>query len=143
MLGVPYKGSAPAISDTIGGQTQFMFPSLFTALPHVKAGKLRAMAVAGPKRSALLPDVPTLKEAGYGAEYAQWSGLFIPAATPEPVAQRLRAAARMAAHDARVKEVILGAGSPILYQDTPEFETYVQGDVRRMADVVKKIGKVE
>ena len=64
MLGAPYKGSAPAISDTIGGQTQFMFPSLYTALPHVKSGKLRALAVAGPKRSALLPDVPTLKEAG-------------------------------------------------------------------------------
>ncbi len=59
MLGVPYKGSAPAIGDTIGGQTQFMFPSLFTAYPHVKSGKLRAMAVAGPKRVASLPEVPT------------------------------------------------------------------------------------
>ena len=64
MLGVPYKGSAPAVSDTIGGQTQLMFPSLFTAMPQVKSGKLKAQAVAGPKRSALLPDVPTLKEAG-------------------------------------------------------------------------------
>lgn len=64
MLGVPYKGSAPAVSDTIGGQTQVMFPSFFTALPHVKSGKLRTLAVAGPKRSPLLPDVPTLKEAG-------------------------------------------------------------------------------
>jgi hypothetical protein len=64
MLGVPYKGAAPAVSDTIGGQTQFMFPSLFTALPHVKSGKLRALAIAGPRRSPLLPDVPTLKEAG-------------------------------------------------------------------------------
>jgi tripartite-type tricarboxylate transporter receptor subunit TctC len=90
-----------------------------------------------------MPDVPSLKEAGYDAEYAQWSGLFVPAGTPEPIVQRLRAAARAAANDPRVKEVILGAGSPILYQDTPEFEKYVQGDVRRMADVVKKIGKVE
>src|SRR5436305_11632239 len=69
MLGAPYKGSAPAISDTIGGQTQLMFPSMYTALPYVKAGKLRALAVAGPKRSALLPDVPTLKQAGrHGVE---------------------------------------------------------------------------
>ena len=84
MLGVPYKGSAPAVSDTIGGQTQFMFPSLFTALPYVKTGKLRALAVAGPKRSALLPDVPTLKEAGVdGVDVQQWYGFFAPAKTPK------------------------------------------------------------
>ena len=86
MLGVPYKGSAPAVSDTIGGQTQFMFPSLFTALPHVKTGKLRALAVAGPKRSPLLPDVPTLKEAGVdGVDVQQWYGFFAPAKTPKAV----------------------------------------------------------
>ena len=84
MLGAPYKGSAPAISDTIGGQTQFMFPSLYTALPHVKSGKLRALAVAGPKRPALLPDVPTLKEAGIdGVDVQQWYGFFAPAKTPK------------------------------------------------------------
>ena len=84
-----------------------------------------------------------MKDAGINAEYAQWSGLFIPAATPEPIAQRLRAAARFAANDARVKEVILNAGSPVLYQDSPDFEKYVQADAKRMAEVVKKIGKVE
>jgi tripartite-type tricarboxylate transporter receptor subunit TctC len=67
----------------------------------------------------------------------------VPAATPEPVAQRLRAAARAAANDPKVKEVILGAGSPILYQDSPEFERYVQADAKNMAEVVKKIGKVQ
>ena len=92
MLGVPYKGSAPAVSDTIGGQTQFMFPSLYTALPHVKAGKLRALAVAGPNRSALLPDVPTLKEAGVdGVDVQQWYGFFAPAKTPAAIVQRLNA----------------------------------------------------
>jgi tripartite-type tricarboxylate transporter receptor subunit TctC len=101
-------------------------------LGHWGTGKLTA-----------LPDAPSLKDAGYDAEYAQWSGLFIPAATPEPVAQRLRAAARAAAMDPKVKEVILNAGSPILYQDTPDFEKYVQADAKRMAEVVKKIGKVE
>jgi tripartite-type tricarboxylate transporter receptor subunit TctC len=97
----------------------------------------------GNARLETLPEVPALKEAGYDAEYAQWSGLFVPAGTPEPVVQRLRAAARAAANDARVKEVILGAGSPVLYQDTPDFERYVANDARRMAEVVKKIGKVE
>ena len=85
----------------------------------------------------------SVKDAGYNAEYAQWSGLFIPSATPEPVAQRLRAAARAAASDTKVKEVILGAGSPVMYMDAPDFERYVQADARRMSEVVKKIGKVE
>jgi tripartite-type tricarboxylate transporter receptor subunit TctC len=69
--------------------------------------------------------------------------MFIPAATPEPIAQRLRAAARFAANDARVKEVIMSAGSPVMYQDSTDFEKYVQADAKRMAEVVKKIGKVE
>jgi tripartite-type tricarboxylate transporter receptor subunit TctC len=114
-----------------------------TVLQHVKAGKVRVLAHWGNGKLEALPEVPSLKDAGYNAEYAQWSGLFIPAATPEPIAQRLRAAARVAAGDAKVKEVIGKAGSPILYQDTPDFEKYVQADVKRMADVVKKIGKVE
>jgi tripartite-type tricarboxylate transporter receptor subunit TctC len=84
-----------------------------------------------------------LTTATASTEYAQWSGLFIPAGTPEPIAQRLRAAARAAAQDAKVREVIGNAGSPILYQDSPDFERYVQADARRMAEVVKRIGKVE
>ena len=87
--------------------------------------------------------MPSLKDAGLPAEYAQWSGLFIPAATPEPIAQRLRAAARLAAQDARVREVIGTAGSPILYQDAAEFEAYVQADARSMVDVVRKIGRLD
>ena len=93
MVGVPYKGSAPAVSDTIGGQTQFMFPSLFTAHPHVKSGKLRALAVAGPSRMPSLPDVPTLKEAGVeGVEVSQWYAVFAPARTPAAVIAQLNKA---------------------------------------------------
>jgi tripartite-type tricarboxylate transporter receptor subunit TctC len=76
-------------------------------------------------------------------DYAQWSGLFAPAGIPDAVAQRLRAAARVAAQDARVKEVIGNAGSPVLYLDTPEFEKYVQEDARKMAEVVKRMGKIQ
>jgi len=90
-----------------------------------------------------LPDVPSLKDAGYSAEYAQWSGLFIPKDTPEPIAQRLRAAAKAAAQDARVNEVIRNAGSPVQYQDSPDFQKYVQLDANRMAAIVKRIGKIE
>lgn len=140
---VPFTGAGPAVVALLGGQIQAVSSGPATVLQHVKAGKLRVLAHWGHAKLETLPEVPSLKSAGYNAEYAQWSGLFVPAATPEPLAQRLRAAARAAANDPKVKEVILKAGSPILYQDAPEFEKYVQTDAKNMADVVKKIGKVE
>jgi len=143
MKHIPYTGAGPAVIALLGGQIDAVSSGPATVLQHVKAGKLRVLAHWGSTRLETLPDVPGLKEAGYDAEYAQWSGLFVPAGTPEAVVQRLRVAARAAANDAKVKEVILGAGSPVLYQDTPDFERYVQGDARRMAEVVKKIGKIE
>jgi tripartite-type tricarboxylate transporter receptor subunit TctC len=143
MTHVPFTGAAPAVVALLGGQIDAVSSGPATVLQHVKAGKLKVLGHWGNGRLEALPDVPSLKDAGYDAEYAQWSGLFIPAATPEPIAQRLRAAARAAASDPKVREVIGNAGSPILYQDTPDFERYVQADTRRMADVVKKIGKVE
>ncbi|HWP10711.1 MAG TPA: tripartite tricarboxylate transporter substrate binding protein [Ramlibacter sp.] len=143
MTHVPFTGAGPAVVALLGGQIDAISSGPATVLQHVKAGKLRVLAHWGNGKLEALPDVPALKDSGYNAEYAQWSGLFIPAATPEPVAQRLRVAARAAAQDAKVKQVILNAGSPILYQDMPDFEQYVQADAKRMADVVKKIGKVE
>jgi tripartite-type tricarboxylate transporter receptor subunit TctC len=143
MTHIPYTGAGPAVVALLGGQVDAVASGPATVLQHVKAGKLRVLAHWGNTRLETMPDVPSLKQAGYNAEYAQWSGLFVPANTPEPVVQRLRAAARHAANDQKVKDVIMGAGSPILYQDTPDFEKYVQGDVQRMHAVVKKIGKVE
>jgi tripartite-type tricarboxylate transporter receptor subunit TctC len=140
---VPFTGAGPAVVALLGGQIDAVSSGPATVLQHVKAGKLRVLGHWGNGKLETLPEVPSLKQAGYDAEYAQWSGLFVPAATPEPVVQRLRAAARMAASDPKVREVILNAGSPVLYQDTPDFEKYVQNDVHRMADVVRKIGKVE
>lgn len=140
---IPYTGAGPAVVALLGGQIDAVSSGPATVLQHVKAGKLRVLGHWGDAKLQALPEAPSLKEAGYNAEYAQWSGLFIPAGVPEPIAQRLRAAAKAAANDPKVKEVIGNAGSPILYQDTPEFEKYVQADVRRMADVVRKIGKVE
>jgi tripartite-type tricarboxylate transporter receptor subunit TctC len=140
---VPFTGAGPAVVALLGGQIDAVSSGPATVLQHVKAGKLRVLGHWGNGKLETLPEVPSLKQAGYDAEYAQWSGLFVPAATPEPVVQRLRAAARMAANDPKVREVILNAGSPVLYQDTPDFEKYVQNDVHRMADVVRKIGKVE
>ena len=143
MTHIPYTGAGPAIVALLGGQVDAVASGPATVLQHMKSGKLRVLAHWGTTRLDTMPEVPSLKQSGYNAEYAQWSGVFVPAGTPEPVVQRLRAAVRAAANDPKVKEVILNAGSPVMYQDTPEFETYVQSDVRRMADVVKKIGKVE
>ncbi len=140
---IPFTGAGPAVVALLGDQIQAVSSGPATVLQHVKAGKLRVLAHWGTGKLDALPDAPALKDAGYDAEYAQWSGLFIPAGVPEPVAQRLRAAARAAAQDAKVKEVILNAGSPILFQDSADFEKYVQADARRMADVVKKIGKLQ
>ena len=143
MTHIPFTGAGPAVVALLGGQIDAVSSGPATVLQQVKAGKLRVLAHWGNTPLGALPDVPSLKDSGYAAEYAQWSGLFVPAATPESVAQRLRAAARAAALDAKVKEVILSAGSPVQYQDSPEFEKYVQLDATRMAAVVKRIGKVE
>jgi len=140
---VPFTGAGPAVLALLGGQIQAVSTGPATVLQHVKAGKLRVLGHWGTGSLASLPDVPALKDTGFNAEYAQWSGLFLPSGVPDAIVQRLRSAARNAAQDARVREVIQGAGSPILYQDLPEFERYVQADARRMADVVKRIGKVE
>ena len=147
MTHVPFTGAGPAVVALLGGQIDAVSSGPATVLQQVKAGKLRVLAHWGTTQLAALPDVPSLKDAGkdagFSAEYAQWSGLFIPAGVPEPIVQRLRAAARTAALDAKVKEVILNAGSPVQYQDSPEFEKYVQLDASRMSAVVKRIGKVD
>ena len=143
MTHVPFTGAGPAVVALLGGQIDAVSSGPATVLQQVKAGKLRVLAHWGSAPLATLPDAPSLKDAGYNAEYAQWSGLFIPKDTPEPIAQRLRASARMAAQDSKVKDVILNAGSPVLYLDSADFEKYVQADATRMAAVVKRIGKVE
>ena len=143
MTHIPFTGAAPAIVAMLGGQIDAVSTGPATVLQHVKAGKIRVLGHWGNGPLASLPDVSSLKDLGFNAEYAQWSGLFIPSGTPEPIAQRLRAAAKVAAQDTKVRDIIQNTGSPVVYLDSPEFEKYVQADAKRMTDVVKKIGKVE
>ncbi len=143
MTHVPFTGAGPAVVALLGGQIDAVSSGPATVLQHIKAGKLRVLAHWGNEKLASMPEVPSIKDSGLNVEYAQWSGLFIPSATPEPIAQRLRAAAKAAALDAKVNDVIRNAGSPIVYQDSPEFEKYVQADAKRMVDVVKRIGKLD
>ena len=143
LVHVPYTGAGPAIVGLLGGQVDVVATGPATIVQHVKAGKVRALAHWGDVRLTALPDVPSLKESGTDVEYAQWSGLFVPAGTPDAVVAKLRDAARAAANDPRVKEVLLTAGSPIQYLDSSEFQRYVDADATKMSDVVKRIGKVE
>jgi tripartite-type tricarboxylate transporter receptor subunit TctC len=143
LIHVPYTGAGPAVVGLLGGQVDALATGPATVVQQVKAGKVRVLAHWGDVRLVSLPDVPSLKESGTNVEYAQWSGLFVPAGTPDAVVQKLRDAARAAANDPKVKEVLLTAGSPVQYLDTPEFQRYVDTDAAKMADVVKRIGKVE
>src|SRR4051812_41003164 len=104
MTHIPYTGAGPAVVALLSGQVDGGPPAPATVLQQGKAGKTRVLAHWGAVKLEPLPDVPSLKQSGYDAEYAQWSGLFVPAGTPEPVVQRLRAAARAAANDPRVQE---------------------------------------
>jgi tripartite-type tricarboxylate transporter receptor subunit TctC len=139
MLGVPYKGSAPAISDTMGGQTQFMFPSLFTAYPHVKSGKLRAMAVAGPKRVPNMPDVPTLKEAGVdGVDVTQWYAIFAPAKTPKPIIDQINKALNQVLADKDVIKRIEDHGADVESSTPEQLGVMVKSELAKWKRVVEK-----
>ena len=139
MVGIPYKGSAPAVTDTIGGQTQFMFPSLFTALPYVKTGKLKPMAVAGPKRSALLPDVPTLKEAGVdGVDVQQWYGIFAPAKTPKPIIEKLNKALNQVLADKEIEKRIEEHGADVESGTPEQLGALVKSELAKWKSVVQR-----
>ncbi|VTU45142.1 Argininosuccinate lyase (plasmid) [Variovorax sp. SRS16] len=138
MLHVPYKGSAPAITDTLGGQTQVMFPSLFTAMPYVKAGKLKALGIAGSKRSALMPDVPTLKEQGINdVDVSQWYGIFAPAKTPKPVVEQLNKVLNDVLADKSVIKRLEDHGAEVSTMSTDQMRTYVAEEQVKWKKVVQ------
>jgi tripartite-type tricarboxylate transporter receptor subunit TctC len=143
MLHVPYTGAGPAVLALLSGQVDAVSTGPATVVQQIRAGRLRALAHWGEGRLAALPDVPSLTELGYGVQFAQWSGLFVPAGTPDSVVTRLREAAQSAANDPKVIQTIGGAGTPMLYLDAPDFARYWNADAARMADVVRKIGRVE
>ena len=143
MVHIPYTGAGPAVLALIGGQVDAVASGPSTVLQQIKAGKLRALAHWGDKPLAALPDLPSLKQAGYPVQFAQWSALFAPAGTPDAVLQRLRSAARKVAADPQVVATIHRAGSPLEYLDAPEFQTYWDADARQMTEAVRQIGKVE
>jgi len=143
MVHIPYTGAGPAIIGLLGGQVDAIATGPSSIVQQIKAGKVRALAHWGDGRLASIPDAPSFKELGVKIEFAQWAGLFVPSATPDGITNKLREAAKLAAIDDRVKTVINGAGSPILYLDAPEFKVYWDKESAQMVNVVKKIGKIE
>ena len=143
MTHIPYTGAGPAVLALLAGQVDAVASGPSTVAQQIKAGKLRALAHWGDKPLVSLPEVPSLKQRGYGIGFAQWSALFGPAGTPEDIVAKLRVAAKKAATDPAVVATINRAGSPIEYLDAPEFQAYWDADAALMIDAVRKIGKVE
>ena len=143
MLHVPFTGAGPAVVALLGGQVQALSTGPSSVMGHIKGGKVRVLATWGESRHPALPDVPTLKELGYDAQFSQWTGLFVPAGTPEPVIAKLREAARFAVEDATFKAALAKVETPVQYLDQPQFSRFWDADAHKLADVVKKIGKVE
>ena len=140
---IPYTGAGPAIIGLLGNQVDALATGPASIVNHIKSGRVRALAHWGEGRLAALPDVPSFKELGIKAEFAQWAGIFVPAGTPDAVVNKLREAAKAAANDAKVKQAIGGSGSPIQFLDAPDFQKYVDADAKKLAEVVKTIGKVQ
>jgi tripartite-type tricarboxylate transporter receptor subunit TctC len=143
LLHVPFTGAGPAVIALLGGNIDAVASGPSTVIQHVRAGKLRVLASWGDKRLASLPDVPTLTELGYDAVFFQWSGLFAPAGTPEPVLARLREAARIGASDPKFVAAMATVDTPVQYMDTPELQRFWDGDAKKLGDVVRGVGKLE
>ena len=141
MTHVPYKGSAPALQDLVGGQVQLMFDNLPPSLALIKAGKLKPLAVTSKERAAVLPDVPTLAESGLpGFEASSWFGLLAPAGTPQPVIASLNAEIAKWLATPEAKEKLLAQGA-IAVGGTPEdFARHIAAETAKWQKVVKESG---
>jgi tripartite-type tricarboxylate transporter receptor subunit TctC len=138
---VPYRGGGPALQDLLGGQVDGLFATAGLTASYVRAGTLRALAVAGRRRESLLPDVPTFKEAGAGDFRAiSWDGLFAPKATPAPILDRLHAAVQKALASEKVKQQWAERGARVELESRADFAKFVAQDGARWSAVIKAAG---
>ncbi|MBS0290948.1 MAG: tripartite tricarboxylate transporter substrate binding protein [Proteobacteria bacterium] len=141
MQHVPYKGGVPAITDTIGGQVPVMYADLVAALPHIKAGKLRAIAVGSPERVVMLPDVPTIAEQGVkGYDAVSWGGLLAPPGTPKAVVDRIATEVKAILADKEVQDRLLGVGAIAHFQDPAQMGQRIQNDYARWGQIIRDKG---
>jgi tripartite-type tricarboxylate transporter receptor subunit TctC len=141
MIHVPYKGSAPAITDLIGGHVPIMFDSAIAILPHIKGGKVKAIAITSAKRSSILPDVPTFSEAGMkGFESYAWYGFFAPAKTPKEIITKLNTDALKAMKQPEWQKVLADTGSENVGESPEQFAAFIKAEAAKWAKVVKDSG---
>ncbi len=139
MVHIPYKGGGPALNDVIGGQVPLFFGNLASTLQHVQSGRLKPLAVTSGKRSALLPNVPTLAETGVaGAEIYEWNAVFVPSGTPEPVVQRLAAALQAAIDSPEVRSRIAQLGGESQRMTPDEAQQFIRTQMSLWGRVTKE-----
>ncbi len=138
---VPYKGGAPAVTDLIAGQVQMLFVSIPSVLPHVQAGKLKAVAVSSAKRSASAPDIPTVAESGYpGFEYSNWNALFAPANTPPQIIKQVNAEIVRILNDSEVSRRLIIQGADPAPGSPASLAKYMRTDHERWRKVIGSAG---
>jgi tripartite-type tricarboxylate transporter receptor subunit TctC len=143
MRHLPTTGGAPMMNALLGNHAAATASTVILASPHVAADKLRLLAHTGSEPMKAFPDVPSLRSLGYEVDYAAWAGLVAPRATPPHVIKILRDAMRQAVKEPEVVNAHAKLGSPLAYLDADEFNAFWEKDARRLAEVVKAIGKVE
>lgn len=143
LLHVPYKGGGPSMAAALSGEVMITAQSPGVANPHVKSGKFRLLGSWGGKRIPTLPDVPTLREQGYDAEFYIWAALFAPKGLPADIAERLRSVSSQVARDADFGKAMSGMNTPIDYRDGAEFRAFLDADSKRLAEVIRKMGKTQ
>ena len=141
MLHVPYRGSTPAVTDLLGGQVQLMFSPASTVLPHIRAGKLKALATTGAKRSAIAPDLPTVDELGLkGFETSVWFGFLLPVGTPPDVVAKIQAATHAALDQPDVQNLFRAQGIEVVKSTPDEFARYIRSETSKWAKVIQTAG---
>jgi len=141
ILHVPYKGSAPAVADLMGGQVQIMFDNIPSALPHIRSGKLKALATTGAKRAVALPDLPTIAEAGVaGYESGVWFGFVVPTGTPKDVIDKLNADTKKAMQLPEYQKRMTDLGYELMGTTPAEMGELLQAELKRWGPVVKASG---
>jgi tripartite-type tricarboxylate transporter receptor subunit TctC len=141
MTGIPYRGGGPMMTDILGGTIPMIFINQDNALPHIRAGKLRALAVSSAQRNPLYPDVPTIAEAGYkGFEALSWSGLSVAKGTPQPIADKLEAAAVQALKSEAIKQRLTSVGFVIPELGSKPYTAFVKKELDTWTRVIKTAG---
>lgn len=141
LTGIPYRGGGPMLNDLLAGTVPMVFLNQDVALPHVKAGKLRALAVTSKERNALYPDVPTISESGYkGFEALSWSGLSVAKGTPQPIVDKLEAAMAQSMQTANFKQRLTSTGFVIPAQGSKPYTEFVKSELNQWTSVIRTAG---